>query len=109
MLRQLKGNIPLTIVNVITNSRSENLTDVRRNIKHFGENGTTPIIIPKVDVCPSSKQPDRIVKNKRDLLFDATPYRRENVMMDEFLTSHNSSLKELSPRGLRVEQGSTEL
>jgi hypothetical protein len=35
MLRQLKGNIPLTIVNVITNSRSENLTDVRRNIKHL--------------------------------------------------------------------------
>jgi hypothetical protein len=47
---------------------------VRRNIKHFRENGTTPIIIPKADVCPISKQPDRIVKNKRDFLFDATPY-----------------------------------
>jgi hypothetical protein len=68
------------------------MTGTKRNVEHIRKNGRTPIVSPEVDIFTISKKPNGIFKNCTHFIFDATPWKRVYMMLNDFPAPKNSSV-----------------
>jgi len=52
---------------------------------------STPVILSKVNMQTITKEPGGIINDSEEFIFDATPYRRKNMIRDARISSKHST------------------